>query len=101
MLAVLFIGGGARAGGLDADPDAGRLIAERLCSRCHAVGPTGDSLLAAAPPFRTLGRSFPVDNLAEALAEGIVTGHREMPQFELKPVQIENFLAWLRVIQRP
>ena len=100
-LAVLFIGGGVRAGGLDADPAAGRLIGERLCSRCHAVGPSGDSPLAAAPPFRILGRSFPVDNLAEALAEGIVTGHRQMPQFELTPAQVGDFLAWLRVIQTP
>lgn len=101
VLAALLAGGGARAGGLDADPVAGRLIAERLCSRCHAIGAAGDSPLAAAPPFRTLGRSFPVDNLAEALAEGIVTGHRQMPQFELTPVQVGDFLAWLRVIQTP
>lgn len=91
---------GARAGGAEVDPQAGRAIAERLCSRCHAVGATGDSPLSAAPAFRTLGRHWPVDNLAEALAEGIVTGHREMPQFELTPVQIDELLAWLRLIQK-
>jgi cytochrome c len=91
---------GARAGGVEIDPQAGRGIADRLCSRCHAVGLTGDSRLAAAPAFRTLGRDWPVDNLAEALAEGIVTGHKEMPQFELTPRQIDELLAWLRLIQR-
>ena len=91
---------GARAGGVEVDPQAGRAIAERLCSRCHAVGPAGDSPLAAAPAFRTLGRHWPVDNLAEALAEGIVTGHKEMPQFELTPHQIDELLSWLRLIQK-
>ena len=35
-----------------------------------------------APPFRALHERYPVENLSEALAEGIRTGHPEMPQFE-------------------
>ena len=99
FLSVSLSGQAASAGGVTADPGAGRRIADRLCSRCHAVGPEGASPLAAAPPFRTLGRRWPVDNLAEALAEGIVTGHSEMPKFELSPQEIDDFLAWLEAGQ--
>lgn len=102
LASVLVAGlsaGAARAGGLDADPEAGRELAERLCSRCHATGPAGESPLAAAPPFRGFARNWPIDHLAESLAEGIVTGHRDMPQFELAPREIDDLLAWLRIVQ--
>ena len=100
LAAAVLPAGGASAGGVETDPQAGRRIADRLCSRCHAVGSTGESPLAEAPAFRRLGRDWPVDNLAEALAEGIVTGHKQMPQFELTPREIDDLLAWLRIIQR-
>ena len=40
------------------------------CSRCHAVGRIGNSTHPEAPPFRTLGQRYPIEVLAEALAEG-------------------------------
>ncbi|MEX2454160.1 MAG: cytochrome c [Rhodospirillaceae bacterium] len=99
VLVAGLSGGAARAGGVDADPEAGRDLAERLCSRCHATGPEGESPLAAAPPFRGFARNWPIDHLAESLAEGIVTGHPDMPQFELAPREIDDLLAWLRTVQ--
>lgn len=78
---------------------AGRKVAEK-CGNCHALGPTGDSPLPPAPPFRDLSRRYPVENLQEALAEGIVVGHNApMPEFRLTGEEIENFLAWLGSIQ--
>ena len=55
-----------------------------------------------SPPFRLLARKYPLSNLEEALAEGIVVGHEglEMPQFRLSPAQIEALLAYLRSIQK-
>ena len=50
---------------------------------CHSIGRTGDSPLDLAPPFRTLHKRYPIDDLQESLAEGIVTGHPTMPQFQL------------------
>ena len=41
--------------------------------------------MALAPPFRLLPQRYPVEHLAEALAEGIVTGHPAMPQFKFHP----------------
>jgi cytochrome c len=73
----------------------GLAIAEANCARCHAVGPAGVSPLAAAPPFRTFKEHYPIDDLAESLAEGIVTGHPEMPAFDFTPEQIDDLLAYL------
>jgi mono/diheme cytochrome c family protein len=85
----------------DARPSAerGRAMVERSCAMCHAVGPTGDSPNAAAPPFRELHKRYPVENLAEALAEGIVTGHPMMPEFKLSPRQIDDLIAYLKSLQ--
>ena len=66
----------------DPDVQKGRAIAERLCARCHDITAAGPSPLALAPPFRLLPKKYPVEHLAEALAEGIVTGHPAMPQFK-------------------
>jgi len=53
-----------------------------------------------APPFRTLARKYPLDDLQEGFAEGIVVGHSEMPNFRLTPEQIDAFLRYLKSIQR-
>jgi mono/diheme cytochrome c family protein len=73
----------------------GEAIAKRLCSRCHAVRREGASAMGLAPPFRDLPKRYPVDHLAEALAEGIVTGHPAMPQFTFTPREIEALLTYI------
>ncbi len=73
----------------------GREIAESYCGRCHNIGRTGDSPRPTAPPFRTLADRYPVEQLAEALAEGIVTGHPDMPEFTFEPDDIGALLAFL------
>ena len=69
------------------------------CSRCHAVGRTGDSTHPEAPPFRTLGQRYPIDVLAEALAEGLSSGHPDMPEFRFEIDDIDAILAYLNSIQ--
>ncbi len=76
-------------------PERGRAIAEVHCSRCHATGREGASPMEGAVPFRDLERSYPVETLAEALAEGIVTGHPQMPVFAFAPGEIDDLLAYL------
>lgn len=73
----------------------GRAFAEENCSRCHAVGPTGTSPNPDAPPFRTFQTLWPLESLEEALGEGIVVGHPDMPQFELDEPEIDALLAYL------
>ena len=81
------------------DVPAGRAMAQKLCARCHAIGPVGDSPLAEAPPFRTFSSKYPIDSLAEAFAEGIVVGHPDMPEFKFEPDEIDALLAYLDSIQ--
>lgn len=79
----------------------GEIIAERNCSKCHAVGKTGASANPKSPPFRTLSERYPLKDLEEALGEGIMVGHEgpEMPVFEFEPWQIDDLMAYLRTIQ--
>jgi cytochrome c len=78
----------------------GRTFAQTNCAQCHAIGRLGDSPIPEAPPFRTLHTRYPVEDLAEAFAEGITTGHPSMPQFQLDPAQINDLLAYLQSVQR-
>src|SRR5262245_17344603 len=70
------------------DIAAGRGMAERLCARCHAIAGPGPSPLPQAPPFSGFERKWPVDYLAEAMAEGLVIGHGPMPEFTFTPEEI-------------
>jgi len=78
----------------------GLVIVRTNCSRCHAVGKVGDSPLPIAPPFRTLHERYPVEDLQEPLAEGIVTGHPTMPEFRFDPGQVGDIIAYLKTLER-
>jgi len=84
---------------LGPEAQRGFTFAQTNCSICHAIGPAGDSPLPLAPPFRTLHEKYPVENLEEALAEGIVTGHPNMPQFELDIAQVRDLIAYLKTLE--
>lgn len=79
--------------------DKGEVLVKENCSRCHAVGVTGESPNSEAPPFRTLSSKYPVEDLAESLAEGIVSGHPEMPIFAFKPNDVDAIIEYLESIQ--
>jgi mono/diheme cytochrome c family protein len=79
----------------------GRSLVETRCAACHAVGLSGESSLSPAPPFRTLSQRYPVANLQEAFAEGISTGHPQMPQIALEAEQVKDLIAYLESIQMP
>jgi len=53
-----------------------------------------------APPFRTLSRKFKVEGLAEALAEGISTGHPDMPEFVFEADEVGAIIEYLKSIQQ-
>ena len=77
----------------------GRAFAQANCARCHAIGRSGESPLPKAPPFRTLHKRYPVDDLEEALAEGIRTGHPAMPEFVLDKHQIRDLISYLKSLE--
>lgn len=77
------------------DVETGRVLAEENCARCHAIGMDGESPHEEAPPFRDVVQQWPPAHLAEALAEGIVVGHPEMPQFTFSESEIDALIAYL------
>jgi mono/diheme cytochrome c family protein len=79
----------------------GEALLASNCSRCHAIGLTGASSHHQAPLFRTLGQRYPIENLAEALAEGFSTGHPDMPEFVFELRDVVAILAYLQSIQEP
>jgi cytochrome c len=91
---LLLVAGRAAAQG-KADIEAGRRLADLHCSRCHAVDDVGASLMEGAPPLRDLKLRYPVEDLAEALAEGITTAHPQMPVFTFSTEEIDDLLAYL------
>jgi len=79
--------------------DKGEVLVRENCSRCHAIGKEGDSPHPPAPPFRTLSSKYPVEDLAESLAEGIVSGHPDMPIFVFGPHDVAAIIEYLQSIQ--
>jgi len=77
----------------------GKTFAVTNCAKCHSVDRVTQSPLKIAPPFRTLHLRYPVEDLAEALAEGIETGHPTMPVFQLEPDQINDLLSYLKTLE--
>lgn len=77
----------------------GEALLTRNCSRCHAIGAAGLSPHPEAPPFRTLARRYPIDGLAEALAEGLFVGHPDMPQFTFESRDVGAIISYLKSIQ--
>ncbi len=77
----------------------GERIAEAYCARCHAVGTDGESRHEDAPAFRVLSGSYPIEAIGEALAEGIIVGHPDMPEFRFEPADIDDLISYLESVQ--
>jgi mono/diheme cytochrome c family protein len=69
------------------------------CAQCHSIDKVSESPLPIAPPFRTLGLKYPIENLQRPLSEGIIASHPTMPQFRLDPDQVNDVIAYLRSLQ--
>jgi mono/diheme cytochrome c family protein len=77
----------------------GEALVKENCARCHAIGKEGDSPHKEAPPFRTLSAKYPIEDLAESLAEGIMSGHPDMPIFVFGPQDVQAVIDYLESIQ--
>ena len=80
---------------------SGRLLLEKHCAACHAVGRSDRSKHRDAPAFRTLSRSYPVAGLEESLAEGMMVGHPDMPEIEFQAEDVAAIISYLESIQEP
>lgn len=98
VLAPLGLAGAAPA--WDRQEQRGATLARANCARCHAVGRSGASPLREAPPFRELHTRYPVEDLGEALAEGIRTGHPSIPEFRFDADEGAALIAYLKSLER-
>lgn len=94
-LIAVFAAGGAAAD----SAQRGFVFVKTNCSSCHAIGRYDQSPLPLSPPFRTLHERYSIEDLEESLAEGIVTGHPSMPQFQLDGAQINQVIDYLRTLE--
>jgi cytochrome c len=78
----------------------GHDLLQKDCAGCHAIGKSGASPRQEAPAFRTLSRRYPIDSLEEALGEGIITGHNDMPEFKFDADDVGAIIAYLKSIQQ-
>lgn len=85
---------------MDPQQQRGFTLAKANCARCHSIDKVTASPLTLAPPFRELHRRYPVESLEEALGEGIVTGHPNMPEFRLDPGQVGDLIGYLKWLER-
>ena len=77
----------------------GLVFVRTNCAKCHSIDRVSQSPLAVAPPFRRLHERYPIETLQESLAEGIVTGHPSMPEFQLDPGQVNDVIAYLKSLE--
>ena len=67
---------------------------------CHAIGKSGDSADKGALALRTLSSRYPVEALEEALGEGFMSGHPDMPEFKFDADDVGAIIAYLKSIQK-
>lgn len=79
--------------------ERGRQFAAQACASCHAIGQAGASPMAEAPPFREIVHRYPLDQLEEALAEGLVTSHPAMPVRVFRASEIDDLIAYLGTVK--
>ena len=83
-----------------ADLKLGETLLARHCGSCHAIGKSGDNPQKDAPALRTLSSRYPVEALEEALGEGFMSGHPEMPEFKFDADDVGAIIAYLKSIQK-
>lgn len=100
---VILLAGAQLAGAADDETleKRGEVLLTRLCAGCHAVGRTGTSTHPEAPAFRTLSKRYKIEALEEALGEGLISGHPDMPEFRFDADDIGSVIAYLKSIQDP
>jgi hypothetical protein len=84
----------------EVEPQRGKIMLEKMCGRCHAVGARGRSPHIQAPPFRTFSDETLYDeNFAQRLHKGLITGHPDMPTFRFGWDDAAEAVNYLKSIQ--
>jgi len=81
------------------DLKRGETLLVRQCGSCHATGRNDVSADKNALALRTIGQRYPVESLEEALGEGFMSGHPDMPEFKFDADDVGAIIAYLKSIQ--
>lgn len=95
---IMSLKGGNQAKEGDSPIILGAELLRQNCARCHAIDMESASPRQDAPPFREVVKKYQPSALEEALAEGIVTGHNDMPEFVFEPEQVVAIIAYLETL---
>lgn len=101
-LSMIFAIGAPSAQAAAEDADLlkqGQGLVAKDCGRCHGIGRTDASRHPQAPLFRNLSKRYPIESLEEALGEGIISGHPDMPEFAFDSDDVGAIIAYLKSIQ--
>lgn len=96
---ALWSGGAASGQQLNSNVARGEALLTKNCASCHAVGRSGASPHETAPAFRTLSQRYKIEALEEALAEGLSSGHPDMPEFAFETDDVGAIIDYLNAIQ--
>ena len=99
LLGAVLLASATSATAQEPSARRGSTLVKRHCGGCHAAGIGGASRHRAAPPLRELHLRYEPEVLAEALAEGILTGHPAMPSFRFGPHDVRSIILYLNEIQ--
>ena len=101
LLLLATPGAFAEEAPLDPLTKHGETLARTMCSECHAIGKSGASPHAGAPPFRELSRRLDLDFFSDRLRDQLMVGHPDMPAFRFTREDAGAFVFYLRSIQVP
>lgn len=101
LTSVVALGLASAARGETPQEARGHQLARENCAVCHAIGRHGASHNPLSPPFRTLHERYPVEDIQEALVEGISTGHHGMPVFRFDEAASDDLIAYLKSLETP
>jgi mono/diheme cytochrome c family protein len=73
----------------------GQAIATQKCSPCHAIGRHDARPHDIVLPFRDFPERYPIPMLIEARESGVISGHDEMPAFDLSETEMHALLAYI------
>jgi mono/diheme cytochrome c family protein len=81
-------------------PRIGLALVQEHCAMCHAIGKADDSPHPGAPPLRSVGTSYNLDEFAELLERGIIIApHPAMPACKFGRRDARAITTYLRSIQ--
>ncbi len=80
---------------------AGRRLAATRCGSCHAIDRNDQSPNPRSPRFRDLGAGYRLNGLRQALLDGMIVGHMDMPIVTLTKTEADDLIAYLKALQQP